>query len=89
MIIWQKSAQIGKTGRFSADAEEFTAGQPITLVTFTSANGLVTINDPTIDGDIVSALFTGVTAGADEIEINVSTATRVRCSKVTLLVQEC
>ena len=89
MIIWPKSAQIGKTHRFRADDEEFTAGQPITLVTFTSANGLVTINDPTIDGDIVSALFTGVTAGADEIEINVSTATRDRCSKVTLLVQEC
>jgi len=89
MTIWQKSAQVGKVDRFSADVKGFSAGQPITSITFTSTNGRVTISDAISDGDIVSALFTGVSVGSDEIEINVSTATRSRCSKVLLLVEEC
>ena len=89
MIIWQKSAKVGKTDRFSADVSGFSADQTIVTASMTSLDSLVTVGGTVIDGDVVSALITGVTAGSETILIDVATATRSRCETVKLLVEDC
>lgn len=89
MIAWQKPLKVGKVERYSLDLTNFANGQTITTITFASEGGLSTVGAPVIDGAIVSALFTGVTAGTDTIAAEYETATRSDCLDIKLIVQDC
>jgi len=89
MITFQEPVNVGKVERYSIDVSSFTTGQALISATVASSSGLITVGSTVIDGDIISALITGVNVGRAVVEFNYATATRTECSKVQLLVSEC
>ena len=89
MIGWLKVLKVGKVDRYSVDLTSFADGQTLQSAHLQSWLGWLSIGTADIDGNIISALFTGVTVGTDFIDIEYATATRSDCLKPQLVIKDC
>ena len=89
MQAFSKVLRVGKENRFSFDLSSFADQQVIEGATISTASANLSIGSTSIDGNIASALFTGVTAGRAIVEVEYLTATRSSCNKVQLVIAEC
>lgn len=89
MQVFSKVLRVGKENRFSFDLSSFADQQLIDGATISTASANLSIGSTNIDGNIVSALFTGVEAGRAIIDVEYSTVTRGSCSKVQIAIAGC
>lgn len=89
MQAFSKILKVGKENRYSFDLTVFLAGQTIETASITTDSANLTIGSTNIDGNIASALFTGVAAGRATIDFEYSTESRSACTKVQIVIAEC
>ena len=88
MITWQKPLKVGNTDRYSLDLSSWLDGQSIAAASITPAAALTTSTSTTIDGNVVSWLITGVSAGDEVFDVEYSTVTRSDRVKVRLTIED-
>ena len=89
MITWQKPLKVVNTDRYSLDLSSWLDGQSIAAASITPSGSFTTSTSTTIDGNIVSWLITGVSAGDEVFDVECSTVTRSDCIKVRLIIEDC
>lgn len=89
MIAWQKSLTVGNTDRYSIDLTSWLDGQNVAGATVTPAGSLTTVGATAIDGNVISWLITGITAGVESYDVTYNTSTRSDCIGVQLRIEDC
>lgn len=87
MGIFERRAQVGKTGGFGLNLSRWLNGEAISSAVVTP-DAKLTVSATTTDASAVNFLAQGVTVGLSTVEIEVTTPTRARCFKVGVQVVE-
>tara|TARA_R110000744_G_scaffold205320_2_gene324026 strand:- start:83 stop:361 length:279 start_codon:yes stop_codon:yes gene_type:complete len=86
MATFQRTAQVGKIESYELDDSAWAASEVILSLTVLNPDNKVTIGATTFSGGLMSVTVTGVTAGNAVLHFEYTTATRSRCSAVTVRV---
>jgi hypothetical protein len=88
MRVWQIKLQVGKTDALGGDVSFWLDQEDVISLSVTPSNGGVAIESTQIIGNILIAYITGVSTGATDLIFNYTTATRERCFKGRVYVED-
>jgi len=88
MEVWQRKINVGKTDALGIDVTEWIDSESIAGLTVNTSGALITVDSSQIIGNILIAYITGVSAGATDLIFNYTTATRERCFKGRVYVED-
>lgn len=88
MATFQRKVKVGKTESYELDDSAWAASEVILSLTVLNPDNKVTIGATTFSGGLMSVTVTGVTVGNAILHFEYTTATRSRCSEVTVRVAD-
>jgi len=88
MGVWERKVKVCNTAAVGIDVTEWVDDESITGLTVTTSGALITVDSSQIIGNILIAYITGVSTGATDLIFNYTTATRERCFKGRVYVED-
>lgn len=90
MATFKRKLKVSKTDAYVLNVSSWLASEAITAFTVTPQSGLLSIGATSIDGGDLKFLATGITAGAEELHFEYTTATRSDCYVANLnVIDDC
>ena len=86
MATFKRPVQVAKTESYELDDSSWAAGEAITSLTVENPDSNVTIDASSWSGGLMLVTVTGVNVGNAVLHFEYTTATRSKCSAITVKV---